>query len=92
MRSLYLRIYLTVVVVLLLFASASGLLFQRQMDQERARSESVISERMEAWGDLLQRSLPGLDASATDQAAAVRDWSQRLRLPLALDKIGRAHV
>ncbi len=85
MRSLYLRIYLTVVVVLLLFASASGLLFQRQMDQERARSESVISERMEAWGDLLQRSLPGLDASATDQAAAVRDWSQRLRLPLALD-------
>ncbi len=85
MKSLYLRIYLTVVVVLLLFAFASGLLFQRQIDQERVRSESVLSERMEAWGDLIQRSLPGLDAPPADQAAALKDWSQRLRIPLALD-------
>ena len=85
MKSLYLRIYLTVVVVLLLFAFASGWLFQRQIDQERVRSESVLSERMEAWGDLIQRSLPALDAPATEQAAALKDWSQRLRLPLALD-------
>ncbi len=85
MKSLYLRIYLTVVVVLLLFAFASGLLFQRQIDQERVRSESLLSERMEAWGDLIQRSLPGIEAPATDQAAALKDWSQRLRIPLALD-------
>ena len=85
MKSLYLRIYLTVVAVLLLFAFASGLLFQRQIDQERVQSESVLSERMEAWGDLIQRSLPGLDSPAADQAAALRDWSQRLRIPLALD-------
>ncbi len=85
MKSLYLRIYLTVVVVLLLFAFASGLLFQRQIDQERVRSESVLSERMEAWGDLIQRSLPGIEAPADDQAAALKDWSQRLRIPLALD-------
>jgi signal transduction histidine kinase len=85
MKSLYLRIYLTVVVVLLLFAFASGLLFQRQIDQERVRSESVLSERMEAWGDLIQRSLPGIESPPGEQAAALRDWSQRLRLPLALD-------
>ena len=85
MKSLYLRIYLTVVAVLLLFAFASGLLFQRQIDQERVRSESVLSERMEAWGDLIQRSLPGLDSPPAEQAAALKDWSQRLRIPLALD-------
>ena len=37
MKSLYLRIYVTLVVVLLLFASASGLLFQRHLEQERVR-------------------------------------------------------
>jgi HAMP domain-containing protein len=84
-RNLYLRIYLTVVVVLLLFALISGWLFQRQFDQERVRSESVLTERMEAWGDLIQRSLPGTDAPPAEQAAALRDWSQRLRIPLALD-------
>ena len=85
MKSLYLRIYVTVVAVLLLFAFVSGLLFQHQIDQERVRSESVLSDRMEAWGDLIQRSLPGAESPATEQAAALRDWSQRLRIPLALD-------
>jgi hypothetical protein len=85
MKSLYLRIYLTVVVVLLLFAFGSGLLFQREIESERFRSESVAGERMEAWGELLQRSLPGADAPLDEQAAAVGDWSQRLRLPMALD-------
>ena len=92
MSSLYLRIYLTVVVVLLLFASASGLLFQRQIDQERVRSESVLSERMEAWGDLIQRSLPGIDSPPADQAATLKDWSQRLRIPLALDDVNGVRI
>ena len=85
MSSLYLRIYATLVVVLLLFASASGWLFQRHLEQERGRADSVLTERMGAWAELIQRSLPGTDAPADDQAAALRDWSQRLRLPLALD-------
>lgn len=85
MKTLYLRIYLTVVVVLLLFAFGSGFLFQREIESERVRSESVLSERMEAWGELLQRSLPGADAPPDEQAAALSDWSQRLRLPMALD-------
>ena len=85
MKSLYLRIYVTVVVVLLLFAAGSGWVFQQHLEQERVRAESVLTERMGAWALLIQRSLPGQDTPAADQAAALRDWSQRLRLPLALD-------
>jgi signal transduction histidine kinase len=85
MRTLTLRIYLTVVAVLALFAFASGYVFQRQIEQERTRAESALSERMAAWAELIQRSLPGADAPVDDQATALREWSQRLRLPLALD-------
>ncbi|MBC8055912.1 MAG: HAMP domain-containing histidine kinase [Rhizobiales bacterium] len=85
MKNLYLRIYATVVVVLLLFAAASGWIFQRHMEQERVRAEGVLTERMGAWAELIQRSLPGHDQPFDDQAAALREWSTRLRLPLALD-------
>ena len=85
MKSLYLRIYLTVVAVLLLFAFASGWVVQHHMEQERVRAESVLTERMAAWAELIQRSLPGVDAPPDEQGAALRDWSQRLRIPLALD-------
>ncbi|MDL2339383.1 MAG: two-component sensor histidine kinase, partial [Pseudomonadota bacterium] len=85
MKTLTLRIYLTVVAVLLLFAAASGWLFHQQIETERNRAESVLSERMAAWGDLIQHSLPGDEAPPEQQAAALLDWSQRLRLPLALD-------
>jgi signal transduction histidine kinase len=85
MKSLYLRIYATVVVVLLLFAIVSGWVVQRHLDQERTRTEQVVSDRLGAWAELLERSLPGGDAPAEVQAAALLDWSQRLRVPLALD-------
>ena len=85
MKSLYLRIYATVVVVLLLFAGGSAWVFQQHIEQERVRAEGVLTERMGAWALLIQRSLPGIDTPAADQAAALREWSQRLRLPLALD-------
>ncbi len=85
MKSLYLRIYATVVVLLLLFAAASGWIFQRHAEQERIRFESQAIDRIGAWGDLIQRSLPGVDAPEASQADALLEWSQRLRLPLALD-------
>ena len=85
MRTLTLRIYLTVVAVLLLFAFGSGWLFQRQVQRERQLTESAVSERMGAWGDLIQRALPAPEAPVNEQAAALAEWSQRLRLPLALD-------
>jgi hypothetical protein len=37
------------------------------------------------WAELLQRSLPSADSPPDEQAAALSEWSQRLRLPLALD-------
>ncbi|MGD9833231.1 MAG: ATP-binding protein [Piscinibacter sp.] len=85
MKSLYLRIYLTVVTVLLLFAAVSGWVFQRHLDQERVRVEGLVGDRTVAWAELLQRALPGAGAPADEQAAAVRDWSTRLRIALALD-------
>jgi signal transduction histidine kinase len=85
MKTLTLRIYLTVVAVLLLFALVSGWVFQRHIEQERTRNEGVLSDRMAAWGDLIQRSLPSGEATVEEQSAALRDWSQRLRIPLALD-------
>ena len=92
MRTLTLRIYLTVVAVLLLFAFFSSFLFQRHVASERAqvrlqeqvRAESSNMERVNAWADLIQRSLPAADASVSEQAAAVREWSERLRIPFAL--------
>ena len=85
MRSLYLRIYLTVVVSLALFALVSGWLVQSHMHEQRVRVEGAMRDRAEAWGDLIERSLPGASAPAAEQVAALRDWSQRLRLPMALD-------
>ncbi len=40
MKTLYLRIYLTVVAVLLLFALVSGWLLQRNIEHERIRVEA----------------------------------------------------
>ena len=85
MRSLYLRIYLTVVAALALFALVSGWLVQHHLEQERERVEVSVRERAEAWADLMQRSLPGPEAPAGEQEAALREWSHRLRLPMALD-------
>ncbi len=85
MKSLYLRIYLTVVLALALFAGVSGWLLQRHLDEQRARTEGMARERMVAWGDLLQRSLPVPEAPVAEQASALSEWSQRLRMPMALD-------
>jgi signal transduction histidine kinase len=84
-KSLYVRIWLTVLTALALFALASGWLMQRHMAAERERLESQTQSRAEAWADLLQRSLPPADAPASEQAQALQEWSMRLRLPLALD-------
>jgi len=84
-RSLYLRIWLTVIVTLALFAGISGWLVQRHLDQERLRNQAVLTERIAAWGDLIQRSLPAASAPPEVQADALRDWSQRLRVPMALE-------
>jgi signal transduction histidine kinase len=85
MRSLYLRIWLTVVLALALFGAVSGWLVQRHLEQQRVVAEAAARERLEAWADLLQRSLPSADAPVDEQALGLREWAQRLRVPLALD-------
>ncbi|HEU5294954.1 MAG TPA: HAMP domain-containing sensor histidine kinase [Burkholderiaceae bacterium] len=97
MSSLYLRIWLTVVSVLGAFALVSGWFVQRHLESERERIESAATERLGAWAELVQRSLPAADAAPDQQAAALREWSQRLRMPMALDdaagqRIGAADV
>jgi signal transduction histidine kinase len=85
MYTLTLRIYLTVVAVLLAFALGSGWIFKRQFDGERARTQAFAAERMTAWGDLLEHALPNAQATPDAQAQALLEWSARLRLPMALD-------
>jgi signal transduction histidine kinase len=85
MSSLYLRIWLTVVSVLGAFALVSGWFVQRHLESERERIESAATERLGAWAELVQRSLPAADAAPEQQAAALREWSLRLRMPMALD-------
>ncbi|MDP1648304.1 MAG: HAMP domain-containing sensor histidine kinase [Rubrivivax sp.] len=85
MRSLYLRIYVTVVAALALFALVAGGLMQHQLGEQRAQAESAARERVEAWAELLQRELPPAAAAPAEQEQALRDWAQRLRLPMALD-------
>ena len=86
MHTLTLRIYLTVVAVLLLFAVGSGWVVRQHIEGERTRVDNVMmSDRMSAWAELIQRALPPDEAPPLEQAAAVREWSIRLRLPLALD-------
>ncbi len=92
MRSLYLRIWLTVVAALALFAAVTGWLVQRHLDDERARIEASLRERIGAWGDLMQRSMPGVDAPLDEQAAAVHAWSERLRLPMALEDVDGSRI
>jgi signal transduction histidine kinase len=85
-KSLYLRIYLTVVAVLLLFALVAGWLFKRNIEHEQAqRVTAMSSERQAAWGELFANALPGADVPREAQAQGLEEWSQRLRMPLALD-------
>ncbi len=92
MRSLYLRIYLTVLVALALFALVSGWLMQQHLQHERANYIASASQRAIAWAELLERSLPDADTPASEQAAALIEWSTRLRLPLALDDARGARI
>jgi signal transduction histidine kinase len=87
MKTLALRIYLTVVTVLLVFALVSGWLAQHNFEHERNQVQSMAAwqERAAAWGELLENSLPSATAPEDEQARVFLDWAERLRLPMALD-------
>lgn len=85
MKSLYVRIYLTLVALLLAFAFGSAWLFQRHIEQERGNVEIAAGERLNAMAGLLKLALPPVTASREEQAAAFADWGLRLRMPIALE-------
>ncbi|MBV8603472.1 MAG: HAMP domain-containing histidine kinase [Pelomonas sp.] len=84
MKSLYIRIYLTLVALLLAFAFASAWLFQRQIEHERGLADAQANERLASIGVLIHHALPPADAPAEAQADALREWGQRLRIAVAL--------
>jgi signal transduction histidine kinase len=84
-KSLYLRIYLTVVAVLLLFALVSGWVWHGNLERARIEGREPWRERLGAWAELAEQNLPAPMAPAAEQGAALLELSQRLRLPLALD-------
>jgi len=87
MKTLALRIYLTVVTVLLVFALVSGWLAQRNLEHERTQVQSVTAwnERAAAWAELIENSLPAVTEPTDEQARVFLDWADRLRMPMALD-------
>ena len=87
MKTLALRIYLTVVAVLLVFALVSGWLAQRNFEHERSQVQSMAAwnERAAAWAELIENSLPPATAPLDEQSRIFLDWSERLRMPMALD-------
>ena len=87
MRSLYLRIYLTLVLLLLVFGFGSTWLFQRHIEQERGNAEALAPERLNAMVQLIYRALPPASAPRAEQAAALQDWGQRLRMAIALNDV-----
>lgn len=84
MKSLYWRIYLTLVLLLAAFAFGSAWLFQHQIEQERGSFDTVSRERLTAMALLLQRALPPADAPREVQAAAIEEWGQHLRMAFEL--------
>ncbi|RZJ10047.1 MAG: HAMP domain-containing histidine kinase [Rubrivivax sp.] len=85
MKSLYVRIYLTLVALLLAFAFGSAWVFQRHIEQERGNVEAATGERLNAVAALLKLALPPATAPREEQAAAFADWGGRLRMAVALE-------
>lgn len=90
MKSLWLRIYLALVLTLLIFALAAGALVQGQWGREREQAQAALDERIQTLVELLAPTLLPASAAPDEQAAQLQRWSLQLRFPLALeDRDGR---
>jgi signal transduction histidine kinase len=87
MKTLALRIYLTVVTVLLVFALVSGWMAHRHMEHERTEAQFMAAwnERAAAWAELFESRLPAANDPREEQASVFLDLADRLRMPMALD-------
>lgn len=85
MKFLWLRIYLALVAVLLVFALGLAALVHRQWNAEREQAQRALDDRLEAMAELLAPSLPAPDAPPAEMQRALHRWGQQLRAPLALE-------
>ncbi len=86
LRHLYLKIYVTVVMVLMVFALVAMLIVRYHTAEQHGQIEqAVLHERMSAWVELLEHSLPSAEAPAAEQAKALLTWAHRLQIGIALD-------
>ena len=77
MKRLYLKIYLTIVVTLLLVVLIAGGIW-------RFGKAPAFAEGFEVAGELVSAALPPADAPAAAQQAAVRQFAQRLNANIGL--------
>jgi hypothetical protein len=73
-RYLWLRIYLALVAVLLVFALGLGLLVHRQWNVEREQAQQAFDDRLSAMAELLAPSLPASDAPPAEMQRALHRW------------------
>lgn len=85
MKFLWLRIYLALVAVLLVFALGLAALVHRHWNAEREQAQRAFDDRLEAMAELLAPSLPPADAPPAELQRALQRWGQQLRAPLALE-------
>jgi signal transduction histidine kinase len=88
LKTLVLRIYVTLLAVLLVFALVAFGLVKWRMDDERVRWQQAASERMAGWGEFIAAGLPAASRPVNEQADALQALSQQLQLPLALEGPG----
>jgi hypothetical protein len=77
MKRLYLKIYLTIVVTLLLVVLVTGAIW-------RFGKAPAFAEGFEVAGELISAVLPPADAPPAAQQAAVRQFAQRLNANIGL--------
>ncbi len=87
MKSLWLRIYVALVLTLLVFALAAGALVQRQWSREREQARAQFAERMETLVEILDPALPPAGGPPEQIGEALQRWSLRMRVPLALESV-----
>jgi signal transduction histidine kinase len=92
MKTLYLRIYATVVAVLLVFALVSGWIWHARVENARVEGRELWRDRVGTFTDLAEASLPAASAPPAEQRAALQALAERLRLPLALDAKGGERI
>lgn len=85
MSNLYLRIYATVVAVLLVFALIGGWFAQHHVDRVREQMQAAAAEDLAAAAAFIERNLPSHDAPVEEQREALLELSRRHQRPLALD-------